>query len=66
MVEDKDPIKRNFQTANIKDLASFPGHSQIYLKAIDKNREKAWDHCYVMGQKWWTRLVCNVDWVCTN
>ena len=36
MVEDKDPIKRNFQTANIKDLASSPGHSQIYLVAMEK------------------------------
>ena len=22
-----------------------------------KNREKAWDHCYIMDWKWWTQLV---------
>ena len=22
-----------------------------------KNWEKAWDYCYIMGWKWWTRLV---------
>ena len=34
MVEDKDPIKRNFQTAKYK--GSSPGHSQIYLAAMEK------------------------------
>jgi len=38
-------------------VASSPGHSQIYLAAVKKNREKAWDHCYVTDWKWWTRLV---------
>ena len=27
----------------------------IMLAAMEKNQEKAWDHCYVTGQKWWTR-----------
>ena len=27
------------------------------------NREKAWDHSYVMGWKWWTRSVRNMDWL---
>ena len=25
--------------------------------AVEKIWEKAWDHCYVMGWKWWTGLV---------
>ena len=33
---------------------------------MEKNREKAWDQNYVTDQKWWTRLVCNVDSVCTK
>jgi len=33
---------------------------------MEKNREKTWDHCYVMGRKWWTWLVRNVDSVHTN
>jgi len=33
---------------------------------MEKNREKAWDQNYVMDRKWWTRLVRNVDSVCTN
>ena len=37
----------------------------FYLAAVEKNREKAWGHCYATGWKWWTRLVCNVDSVCT-
>ena len=31
------------------------------LTAVDKNQEKAWDHKYFTDQKWWTRLVRNVD-----
>ena len=45
-------------------VASSPGHSQIYLAAVEKkNWEKAWDQNYVMNRKWWTLLVCNVDLV---
>ena len=39
-------------------LTSSPGHSI----AMEKNREKAWDHCYVTGQKWWTRFVLTQKW----
>ena len=38
----------------------------FYLAAVEKNREKAWDQNYVTDRKWWTRLVRNVDSVCTN
>ena len=38
-------------------VASSPGHSQIFLTAMEKNWEKAWDHYYVTDCKWWTRLV---------
>ena len=37
---------------------------RFYLAAVEKNRDKAWDHCYIMDRKWWTRLVRNVDSVC--
>ena len=47
-------------------LALYPGHSQILSRSCGENLEKAWDQNYVMGQKWWTRLVCNVGSVCTN
>ena len=47
-------------------VASSPGHSRFYLAAVEKNRETAWDHCYVTDRKWWTRLVRSVDSVCTN
>ena len=40
--------------------------AHVYLTAMEKNQEKAWDHCYIMGWKWWTQLVCNVDSVCAN
>jgi len=36
-----------------------------FITAMEKNREKAWDHCYVMDWKWWTRLVRNMHSVCT-
>ena len=39
---------------------------RFYLASMEKNREKAWDQNYVMDRKWWTRLVRNVDSVCTN
>ena len=39
------------------ELASSPGHSQILSRSRGENREKAWDHCYVTGRKWWTRLI---------
>ena len=47
-------------------LASFSGHSQVlshrfYLTVVEKNLEEAWYDYYVMGRKWWTQLVCNVD-----
>ena len=42
------------------------GHSQILSYSCGENREKVWDHCYVTDRKWWTRLVCNVDSVCSN
>ena len=35
-----------------------PGHSQIYLEAMEKNREKAWYQYYVTDRKWWTQF-CN-------
>ena len=44
-------------------LLSYPTqpHPQapprFYPVAVEKNREKAWDHRYVTGRKWWTRLV---------
>ena len=40
-------------------VALSPGHSQIYITAMEKNQEKAWDQYYVTDQKWWTWLVCN-------
>jgi len=33
---------------------------------MEKNQEKAWEHYYVTDQKWLTRLVHNVNLVCTN
>ena len=33
-----------------------PGHSQIYLEAMEKNREKAWYQYYVTDRKWWTQF----------
>jgi len=33
------------------------GTPRSYLTAVEKNREKAWDHCYVTDRKWWTWLV---------
>ena len=46
-------------------LASYPGHFHA-LAAMEKNRKKAWDHCYITNQKWWTQLVRSVNSVCTN
>ena len=44
-----------------------PGHSQnLFHSHGEKSGEKAWNHCYVTGWKWWTWLVRNVDSVCTN
>ena len=31
-------------------LPSSPGHSQILLAAVEKNREKAWDQNYVIDR----------------
>ena len=55
-------------------LASSPGHSQTLSAAVEKNREKAWDHCYVMG--WLHPLILSLlasrcgrkeaDWTITN
>ena len=28
---------------------------------MEKNWEKPWDHCYVTGQKWWTRFVLTMS-----
>ena len=42
-------------------IDSSPGHSQILSHSCGENWEKAWDQNYVTDQKWWTRLVCNVD-----
>ena len=39
------------------EATSSPGHSQILSAAMEKNREKAWDYCYVNSWKWWTRIV---------
>ena len=36
-----------------------PGHSQIYLEAMEKNREKAWYQYYVTDRKWWTQFHNN-------
>jgi len=33
---------------------------------VEKNWEKAWDHCYVTDRKWWTRLVQTESTLCTN
>jgi len=33
-------------------VALSSGHSQIYLAAVDKNREKAWDYYYITDRKW--------------
>ena len=39
---------------------------RFYLIAMEKNWEKAWNHCYVKERKWWIQLVRNVNSVCTN
>ena len=51
------------------ELASSPGHAQIlshshpqatprfYLTAMEKDQEKAWEHCCITGRKWQTQLV---------
>ena len=39
---------------------------RFYLAAVEENREKAQDQNYVTDRKWWTRLVGNVDSVCTD
>ena len=47
--------------------SSSPGHSHILSRSRgEKSGEYVWDHCYVTGRKWWTRLVRNVDSVCGN
>ena len=43
------------------DLASSPGPSQILSRS-----RVWWDQNCVTDRKWWTRLVRNVDSVCTN
>ena len=47
-------------------LASSPGHSQSLSLSHGENQEKAWDHCYVMDRKWWTRLVQTESTLRTN
>ena len=39
-------------------LSLVPRSLQDFIHtAVEKNWEKAWDHCYVMSRKWWTGLV---------
>ena len=41
-----------------KYLSLVPRSLQDFIHtAVEKNWEKTWDHCYVMGRKWWTGLV---------
>ena len=35
----------------MKSIASSQGTPRFYLTAMEKNREKAWDHCYVTDWK---------------
>ena len=44
MVWEWDSLSLN--PSNQKLVALSPGHSQIYLTAMEKNREKAWDQNY--------------------
>ena len=53
-------------TAVSSSLVPRPHPDFISQPAMEKNREKAWEQNYVMDRKWWTRLVRNVDSVCTN
>jgi len=32
-------------------LASLQATHRFYLTAVEKNREKTWEHCYVTDQK---------------
>ena len=48
---------KDYNASTFYQLAASPGHSQIFLTAMEKNWEKAWDHYYVTDWKWWTRLV---------
>jgi len=33
---------------------------------VEKNWEKAWEHCYIMDWKWWTQLVQTESTLHTN
>ena len=46
-------------------IASFPT-PRIYFAAMEKNREKAWEHCHVMDRKWWTWLLRTKSTLRTN
>ena len=51
---------------NYELLASSPGHSQILSRSRGEKSEKAWDHCYIMDRKCWTRLVQTKSTLHTN
>ena len=45
-------------------LATFPGHSQIYLATVERRPGIKTMQNYVTDRKWWTWSVRNMDSVC--